>query len=81
METLRNREANGLNWILGTSNYLSKNFINFEIKHYGGAHIQMFLNINKMMLVDVKTYEWLTGYDKNTGLDLNMPRYGTYRMT
>ena len=27
--TLRNRQANGLNWILGTSNYLSKNLINF----------------------------------------------------
>ena len=77
---LRNREANGLNWILGTSNYLSKNLINFEIKHYGGAYPDVF-EYKQDDLVDVKTYEFLTGYDKNTGLDLNMPRYGTYRLT
>ena len=78
--TLRNREANGLNWILGTSNYLSKNLINFEIKHYGAAYPDVF-EYKQDDVVDVKTYELLTGYDKNTGLDLNMPRYGTYRMT
>jgi len=31
-------------------------------------------------VVDVKTYERLTGYDKNTGLSLDMPRYSTFRM-
>tara|TARA_B100000242_G_scaffold100580_1_gene69280 strand:- start:361 stop:1281 length:921 start_codon:yes stop_codon:yes gene_type:complete len=77
---LRNRESNGLNWILGTSNYLSKNFINFDIKHYGGAYPDVF-EYKQDDIVDVKTYEFLTGYDKNTGVSLDMPRYGTYRMT
>ena len=77
---LRNRESNGLNWILGTSNYLSKNLINFDIKHYGGAYPDVF-EYKQDDIVDVKTYEFLTGYDKNTGVSLDMPRYGTYRMT
>ena len=79
VRTLRNRESNGINWILGTSNYLSKNIKNFEIKHYGTAYPDV-LHYKQEDVVDVKTYEWLTGYDMNTGLDLNMPRYGTYRM-
>ena len=36
--TLRDRTPRKLNWILGTSNYLSKNFVNFNIKHYGGSY-------------------------------------------
>ena len=31
--------------------------------------------------MDVKTYTWLTGYDKNTGVELNMPRNTNFRMT
>tara|TARA_Y100000739_G_scaffold141053_1_gene121650 strand:- start:614 stop:1534 length:921 start_codon:yes stop_codon:yes gene_type:complete len=77
--TLRNRESNDINWILGTSNYLSKNIIDLEIKHYGGSYPDV-LEYKQDGILDVKTYEWLTGYDKNTGLDLNMPRYATYRM-
>jgi len=77
--TLRNRETNDINWILGTSNYLSKNIIDLEIKHYGGSYPDV-LEYKQDGILDVKTYEWLTGYDKNTGLDLNMPRYATYRM-
>ena len=77
--TLRNRESNDINWILGTSNYLSKNIVDLEIKHYGGSYPDV-LEYKQDGIVDVKTYEWLTGYDKNTGLDLNMPRYATYRM-
>ena len=76
---LRNRKSNDISWILGTSNYLSKNIIDLEIKHYGGSYPDV-LEYKQDGVVDVKTYEWLTGYDKNTGLDLNMPRYATYRM-
>ena len=76
---LRNRKSNDINWILGTSNYLSKNIIDLEIKHYGGSYPDV-LEYKQDGILDVKTYEWLTGYDKNTGLDLNMPRYATYRM-
>ena len=53
---LRNRESNGLNWILGTSNYLSKNFINFDIKHYGGAYPDVF-EYKQDDIVDVKSTE------------------------
>ncbi len=77
--TLRDRTPRKLNWILGTSNYLSKNFVNFNIKHYGGSYPDV-LEYKKDNVVDVKTYERLTGYDKNTGLSLNMPRYSTFRM-
>ena len=59
---------------------MSKNFINFDIKHYGGAYPDVF-EYKQDDIVDVKTYEFLTGYDKNTGVSLDMPRYGTYRMT
>jgi ketosteroid isomerase-like protein len=79
VRTLKDRKSNDINWILGTSNYLSKNIVNLEIKHYGGSYPDV-LEYKQDGIVDVKTYEWLTGYDKNTGLDINMPRYATYRM-
>ena len=67
-----------MNWILGTSNYLSKNFVNFNIKHYGSSYPDV-LEYKQDNVVDVKTYERLTGYDKNTGLSLDMPRYSTFK--
>jgi ketosteroid isomerase-like protein len=79
VRTLKDRKSNDINWILGTSNYLSKNIVDLEIKHYGGSYPDV-LEYKQDGIVDVKTYEWLTGYDKNTGLDINMPRYATYRM-
>ena len=79
VRTLKDRKSNDINWILGTSNYLSKNITDFQIKHYGGSYPDV-LEYKEDGVVDVKTYEWLTGYDKNTGLDINMPRYATYRM-
>ena len=79
VRTLKDRKSNDINWILGTSNYLSKNIVDLEIKHYRGSYPDV-LEYKQDGIVDVKTYEWLTGYDKNTGLDINMPRYATYRM-
>ena len=79
VRTLKDRKSNDVNWILGTSNYLSKNIVDLEIKHYGGSYPDV-LEYKQDGIVDVKTYEWLTGFDKNTGLDINMPRYATYRM-
>jgi len=79
VRTLKDRKSNDVNWILGTSNYLSKNIVDLEIKHYRGSYPDV-LEYKQDGIVDVKTYEWLTGYDKNTGLDINMPRYATYRM-
>lgn len=79
VRTLKDRKSNDINWILGTSNYLSKNIVDLEIKHYGGSYPDV-LEYKQDGIVDVKTYEWLTGFDKNTGLDINMPRYATYRM-
>jgi len=77
--TLSDRESNDAGWIIGTSNWLSKNIADFNIKHYGGSYPDV-LEYDKDGAVDVKTYEWMTGYDRNTGVTLNMPRYATYRM-
>ena len=79
VRTLQDRKSNDINWILGTSNYLSKNITDFQIKHYGGSYPDV-LEYQQDGIVDVKTYELTTGYDKNTGLDIDMPRYATYRM-
>ena len=38
VRTLKDRKSNDINWILGTSNYLSKNITDFQIKHYGGSY-------------------------------------------
>ena len=72
-------EPGTLQQLLGRSNYLSKNIINFEIKHYGGSYPDA-LEYKKDNVLDVMTYTWMTGYDKNTGVELNMPRYVNFRM-
>ena len=69
-----------LQQLLNRSNYLSKNIINFEISHRGTAYPDVF-EYKEDNSVDVKTYTWLTGYDKNTGVELNMPRNTNLRMT
>ena len=51
---------------------------NLQIKHWGGSYPDV-LEYKKDKVTDVKTYERLTGYDKNTGVDLRMPRYATFR--
>ena len=68
-----------LKQLLGRSNYLSNNVENFEIKHYGGSYPDAF-EYEKDNVLDVKTYTWMTGYDKNTGVALNMPRYANFRV-
>ena len=68
-----------LQQLLGRSNYLSKNIENFEIKHYGGSYPDVF-EYKKDEVLDVMTYTWMTGYDKNTGVELNMPRHANFRM-
>lgn len=74
------REKPGtLKQLLGRSNYLSNNVENFEIKHYGGSYPDAF-EYEKDNVLDVKTYTWMTGYDKNTGVALNMPRYANFRV-
>ena len=69
-----------LQQLLNRSNYLSKNIVNFEISHRGTAYPDVF-EYKEDNSVDVKTYTWLTGYDKNTGVELNMPRNTNFRMT
>ena len=69
-----------LQQLLNRSNYLSKNIVNFEISHRGTAYPDVF-EYKEDHSVDVKTYTWLTGYDKNTGVELNMPRNTNFRMT
>jgi len=76
--TMRN-EPGKLSQLIGRSNYLSKNIQDFNIKHYGGSYPDAF-EYKKDNIVDVMTYTWLTGYDKNTGVSLNMPRYANFRI-
>ena len=54
--------------------------MNFEISHRGTAYPDVF-EYKEDNSVDVKTYTWLTGYDKNTGVELNMPRNTNFRMS
>lgn len=77
--SLRGRRGT-LQQLLNRSNYLSKNIVNFEISHRGTAYPDVF-EYKEDNSVDVKTYTWLTGYDKNTGVELNMPRNTNFRMT
>ncbi|MFL2619737.1 MAG: hypothetical protein ACJ0O0_00875 [Flavobacteriaceae bacterium] len=72
-------EPGTLEQLLGRSNYLSKNIVNFEIKHYGGAYPDA-LEYKKDNVLEVMTWTWMTGYDKNTGVELDMPRYANFRM-
>tara|TARA_B100000575_G_scaffold293760_1_gene306226 strand:- start:200 stop:1120 length:921 start_codon:yes stop_codon:yes gene_type:complete len=72
-------EPGSLQQLLQRSNYLSKNVINFEIKHYGGAYPDA-LEYKKDNVLDIMTWTWMTGYDKNTGVELDMPRYANFRM-
>tara|TARA_B100000524_G_scaffold295779_1_gene170329 strand:+ start:24 stop:944 length:921 start_codon:yes stop_codon:yes gene_type:complete len=76
--TMRSKPGN-LRQLIGRSNYLSKNIENFNIKHYGGSYPDAF-EYKKDNIVDVMTYTWLTGYDKNTGVSLDMPRYASFRI-
>ena len=69
-----------LQQLLNRSSYLSKNIVNFQISHRGTAYPDAF-EYKEDNSVDVKTYTWLTGYDKNTGVELNMPRNSNFRMS
>ena len=94
LETIKSLVADDFGWrnpsmrgrrgtlqqLLNRSNYLSKNIVNFEISHRGTAYPDVF-EYKEDHSVDVKTYTWLTGYDKNTGVELNMPRNTNFRMT
>lgn len=73
------RTPRTIDQLVGRSNYLSKNISNFEIKHWGGSYPDV-LEYKQDGIIDVKTYERMTGYDINTGVDLTMPRYATFRI-
>ena len=77
--TLSMREPGTLQQLLNRSNYLSKNVINFDIKHYGGAYPDA-LEYKKDDVLEVMTYTWMSGYDRNTGVELDMPRYVNFRI-
>ena len=77
--TLSMREPGTLQQLLNRSNYLSKNVVNFDIKHYGGAYPDA-LEYKKDDVLEVMTYTWMSGYDKNTGVELDMPRYVNFRI-
>ena len=77
--TPSDRTPRNLSQLLSTSTYLSNNVINLEIKHRGGSYPDV-LEYDQDGISDVKTYERMSGYDKNTGVDLTMPRYATFRI-
>ena len=77
--TLSMREPGTLQQLLNRSNYLSKNIVNFDIKHYAGAYPDA-LEYKKDDILEVMTYTWMSGYDRNTGVELDMPRYVNFRM-
>ena len=77
--TLSMREPGTLQQLLNRSNYLSKNVVNFDIKHNGGAYPDA-LEYKKDDILEVMTYTWMSGYDRNTGVELDMPRYVNFRM-
>ena len=77
--TLSMREPGTLQQLLNRSNYLSKNVIKFDIKHYGGAYPDA-LEYKKDDVLEVMTYTWMSGYDRNTGVELDMPRYVNFRI-
>ena len=77
--TLSMREPGTLQQLLNRSNYLSKNVVNFDIRHYGGAYPDA-LEYKKDDILEVMTYTWMSGYDRNTGVELDMPRYVNFRM-
>ena len=77
--TLSMREPGTLQQLLNRSNYLSKNVVNFDIKHYGGAYPDA-LEYKKDDVLEVMTYTWMSGYDRNTGVELDMPRYVNFRI-
>ena len=77
--TLSMREPGTLQQLLNSSNYLSKNVVKFDIKHYGGAYPDA-LEYKKDDVLEVMTYTWMSGYDRNTGVELDMPRYVNFRI-
>ena len=77
--TLSMREPGTLQQLLNRSNYLSKNVVNFDIKHYGGAYPDA-LEYKKDDVLEVMTYTWMSGHDRNTGVELDMPRYVNFRI-
>ena len=77
--TLSMREPGTLQQLLNRSNYLSKNVVKFDIKHYGGAYPDA-LEYKKDDVLEVMTYTWMSGYDRNTGVELDMPRYVNFRI-
>ena len=65
--------------LIERSKYLSKNIIGFEIVNNGGAYSDA-MEFGKDKAVHVYAYQLMKGFDKNTGVGLEMPRNSIFFM-
>lgn len=67
--------------MIGRSRYLSNNVIGFDITNRGSAYSDaMEFGKGKDKQIHVYTYQAMRGYDKNTGIELNIPRNSIFFM-
>ena len=67
--------------MINRSRYLSTNVIGFDIANRGAAYSDaMEFGKGKDKQIHVYTYQAMRGYDKNTGIELNIPRNSIFFM-
>ena len=67
--------------MINRSRYLSTNVIGFDIANRGSAYSDaMEFGKGKEKQIHVYTYQAMRGYDKNTGIELNIPRNSIFFM-
>ena len=67
--------------MINRSRYLSTNVIGFDIANRGSAYSDaMEFGKGKDKQIHVYTYQAMRGYDKNTGIELNIPRNSIFFM-
>lgn len=68
--------------MINRSRYLSANVIGFDISNRGSAYSDaMEFGKGKDKQIHVYTYQAMHGYDKNTGVELNIPRNSIFFMS
>ena len=76
MNEMRPRKRT-LNNLLNRSKYLSNNVIGFNLKNRGAAYSDA-MEFGKDKRIHVYSYQIMQGYDKNTGVELNIPRNSSF---
>ena len=93
-ETIRNLVTEDFGWwaknelrpqrkdvesLIRRSNYLSENVLGFELTNNGAAYTDA-MEFGKDKTIHVYTYQLMKGFDKNTGMSLQMPRNSIFFM-